>query len=85
LNAQAKKNGTVPDLRRRLEISLIPFADQAGESDWPSRFEIPVFEQFLAARATILHKKIGELIGQSLVDKEASDGDEDPDGVDEAW
>lgn len=84
LNEQAIKNGTVLDLRRRLEKSLMPFTDRIGTSEWNMHLSLNAFENFLQARASILHHKIAELIGSSLVDKEASDSDGEPEAAEKS-
>jgi hypothetical protein len=80
LHQTAIKNGIVSDLRRRFDFSLLPFGSQMGQSAYEDSLALERFDEFVESRASIIHKKIGELIGASLVDKDgAGDSELDQD------
>lgn len=72
LHQMAVTNGTVSDLRRRFDFSLLPFSSQLGRSVFEESLAISRFDIFVENRAAIIHAKIAELIGTSLVDKDGN-------------
>ncbi len=74
LRAQSIKDGTVGDLQRRLEQSMIP--GNILHPDFLQQFEVERFDRFLTQRAGILLKRVEEIIGKSLI---VTDSDDDID------
>lgn len=75
LHQAAVTSGTIADLRRRFDFSLLPFNSQLGRATYEESLAIAKFDAFVESRAAIIHDKIAELIGTSLVDKDGNSDD----------
>lgn len=61
---QARAQGTLDGLRRRLHDCMIP--GDPGESTWPDGFALDQFENFCRRRAELIVSRVREVIGESL-------------------
>ena len=61
---QARDQGTLDGLRRRLRDCMIP--GDPGESTWPDSFALDQFEDFCRRRAELIVSRVREIIGESL-------------------
>lgn len=75
--ANAAAAGTLPQLKRRLENSLIPWNHQMNEDAFIAQFSLENFTRFLDLRADQLLQRVIDEIGDSLRLEDASDGDDD--------
>ena len=77
---QARAQGTLDGLRRRLHDCMIP--GDPGESTWPDSFALDQFEGFCRRRAELIVSRVREIIGESLKisslsEDEMEEGDDD--------
>ena len=71
----AHAEGTLGGLKTRMEHCLIP--GDPEDPQWPNSFSIDRFEEFCRARADLIIKRVGEIIGNSLqIVNPSSDDDE---------
>ncbi len=75
LQEQARKDGTIKDLQRRLTQSMIP--GDVSRPDFTQQFEVENFDSFLTKRASILLERVGEIIGKSLIVTDIEDIDDE--------
>ena len=61
---QARAQGTLDGLRRRLHDCMIP--GDPGEPTWPDGFSLDQFENFCRRRAELIVSRVREVIGESL-------------------
>jgi len=61
---QARAQGTLDGLRRRLRDCMIP--GDPGESTWPDSFALSQFDDFCRRRAGLIISRVREVIGESL-------------------
>ena len=61
---QARNQGTLDGLQRRLRDCMIP--GNPGEPTWPDSFAIDRFEEFCRKRADLIIPRVREVIGESL-------------------
>ena len=64
LAEQARAQGTLDGLRRRLHDCMIP--GDPGEATWPDSFALENFEEFCRHRAGLIISRVREVIGASL-------------------
>ena len=64
LAEQARDQGTLDGLRRRLQDCMIP--GDPGEATWPDSFALENFEEFCRHRAGLIISRVREVIGASL-------------------
>ena len=72
---QARTQGTLDGLRRRLRDCMIP--GDPGESAWPDSFALDQFEDFCRRRAELIVSRVREVIGESLKVSSLSEEDDD--------
>ena len=70
----AHAEGTLGGLKTRMEHCLIP--GDPEDPQWPNSFSIDRFEEFCRARADLIIKRVGEIIGNSLQIVSPSSDDE---------
>ena len=76
----ARSQGTMDGLRRRLNECMIP-GDPADPS-WPNSFSIENFESFIKKRAELIVSRVKEVVGESLrSDSTSEDESEEDDGI----
>lgn len=73
----AHDNGTLEDLKERMRDCFIP--GNPEHPQWPNSFSIENFEEFCRDRAGLIIKRVGGIIGKSLVSPSSSDELEDED------
>jgi hypothetical protein len=64
LQRQAKSNGTIPDVNRRLRECLIP--GDISDDNFANQFSVENFDKFLLSRANMLLSRVREVVGDSL-------------------
>ena len=64
ISDQARAQGTLDGLRRRLRDCMIP--GDPGESAWPDSFTLDKFKDFCRCRAELIVSRVREVIGESL-------------------
>ena len=72
---QARIQGTLDGLRRRLRDCMIP--GDPGESTWPDSFALDQFEDFCRRRAELIVSRVREVIGESLKVSSLSEEEEE--------
>lgn len=61
---QARSQGTIDGLRRRLRDCMIP--GDPSELTWPDSFSLDKFEDFCRSRAELVVARVREVVGDSL-------------------
>ena len=71
----ARKEGTLGDLGRRMDDCLIPHPHNFKDPQWADRFSINQFTEFCQKRAKLIVERVREIVGDSL-QASALSGDE---------
>ena len=70
---QARRQGTLDGLARRLRNCMIP--GNPRDNPWPAEFSVNKFDQFCRRRARLIVGRVREMVGDSL--RESFDEEED--------